>query len=131
MKELFIETKNREELVDITPLIKENLSMKEGILCVFVPHASAGITINENDDPNIPKDICNFLKTLVPRGKWMHDKIDGNGDAHIKTSLVGNSVSIPVSMGEMQLGKWQNIFFCEFDGPKKRKIIIEFIPSKK
>lgn len=130
MKELFIDTKNREELIDITPLIKKNLNIKEGILHVFVPHASAGITINENDDPNIPGDICKALRELVQQGKWAHDKVDGNGDAHIKTSLMGNSIFVPVSKGKLQLGKYQDIFFCEFDGPRKRKIILETILTK-
>ncbi len=130
MKEIFVTTQNREELVDITSLIQKNIDIKIGIMHAFVPHATAGITINENADPNIPKDICNCLRKLVPQGKWMHDKVDGNGDAHIKTALVGNFVFVPVNGGKLQLGRWQDIFLCEFDGPRKRKIVLNFIPLK-
>ena len=127
---LSINTNNREELVDITSLIEKNIDIKNGILHIFIPHATAGITINENADPNLPEDINNFLNKLVEKGIWKHDKIDNNADAHIKASLIGNSVFIPVKDNQMQLGNWQNIFFCEFDGPRKRKIILNFIPIK-
>lgn len=128
--ELLINTSKREEFIDITNLIENELiknKLKNGILHVFVPHATAGITINENADLNLPNDINNFLNKLVKKGVWMHDKIDGNADAHIKTSLIGNSISVPIENGKMQLGRWQDIFLCEFDGPRKRKIILNFI----
>lgn len=131
MKELVISTKKKEELVDITSLVKEEISIKEGILHIFVPHATAGITINENADPNVPKDIINFLNKAIPKGKWLHDAIDNNADSHIKASLVGSSVSIPIKDGRMLLGKWQSIFLCEFDGPRERKIILNIIPALK
>ncbi len=129
--ELSINTNKREELVDITSLIKEELrknKTKNGILHIFISHATAGITINENADPNLPQDITDFLNKLVKKGIWKHDKIDGNADAHIKASLIGSSVFIPIENEKMQLGTWQDIFLCEFDGPKKRKIILNFIP---
>jgi secondary thiamine-phosphate synthase enzyme len=126
--ELSINTNKREELVDITSLVEKNIDIKNGILHIFIPHATAGITINENADPNLPEDITDFLNKLVKKGIWRHDKIDNNADAHIKASLIGNSVLIPVRDNKMQLGTWQNIFLCEFDGPRKRKIILSFIP---
>jgi len=126
--ELSINTNKREELVDITSLVEKNIDIKNGILHIFIPHATAGITINENADPNLPEDITDFLNKLVKKGIWRHDKIDNNADAHIKASLIGNSVLIPVENGRLQLGRWQNIFLCEFDGPRKRKIILSFIP---
>jgi secondary thiamine-phosphate synthase enzyme len=128
--ELTVKTNYREELIGITDLIEEKLSIENGLLHVFVPHASCGITINENADPNLPKDIIYFLNKVVPKGKWKHDEIDGNADAHIKASLMGSSVMIPVKNGELQLGRWQDIFLCEFDGPRERKIILTFIENK-
>jgi len=131
MKELLVETKQNEEFIDITDLVNKSLSsekIKEGILHIFVPHATAGLIINENADPNVSKDILNLLNKIVPKGKWLHDKVDSNGDAHIKSSLIGNSVSIPVKDGKLCLGTWQDIFLCEFDGPRQRKIILNLIP---
>lgn len=129
--ELIIKTNKREELIDITNLINEKINEDDnGIIHLFVAHTTAGITINENADANLPKDISNFLNKLVAKGIWMHDKIDGNADAHIKASLIGNSVSIPIKNGKMELGQWQNIFLCEFDGPKKRKILLNFLKTK-
>lgn len=130
--ELFIKTSKREELIDITNLINEKINDADnGIIHLFVPHATAGITINENADVNLPKDISNFLNKLVAKGIWMHDKIDNNADAHIKASLIGNSVSVPVKNGKMELGTWQNIFLCEFDGPRKRKVLLNFLKTTK
>jgi secondary thiamine-phosphate synthase enzyme len=130
MKEINIKTNNREEFIDITELIREIISKEnfdEGLVHIFVPHATSGITINENADPNLPKDINNFLNKLVNKGGWMHDKIDNNADSHIKASLIGSSVSVPVENGKLMLGTWQNIFLCEFDGPKNRKLFLNFI----
>lgn len=126
---LEIQTSKREELIDITDFIDDKINIEKGILHVFVPHATAGITINENADPNLPKDINDFLNKLVEKNVWMHDRIDNNADAHIKASLVGNSVVIPIEAGRMQLGQWQDIFLCEFDGARKRKIILSFIEN--
>ena len=131
MTELTIKTGKREELIDITALIEEKVKdFEKGIAHIFVPHATTGITINENADPNLPVDITNFLNRLVPQGKWLHDRIDNNADSHIKASIIGNSVSIPVKEGKLQLGTWQDIFLCEFDGPRRRKIIINVIQLK-
>jgi len=128
--ELIIKTEKREEFIDITDVIEkkiEDMKIEKGILHIYISHATAGITINENADPNLPIDILNFLGKLVPKGKWMHDRIDNNADAHIKTSLIGNSISIPIESGKLQLGRWQNIFLCEFDGPRERKIILNLV----
>ena len=134
MKIISTKTTKRQELKDITDLVRETLGasdIKDGAVHIFIPHATAGITLNENADPNLPKDISNFLKQLVPEGKWMHDRIDNNADAHIKASLIGNSVLIPVKDGEMQLGTWQDIFLCEFDGPRSRNIILNQLKELK
>jgi secondary thiamine-phosphate synthase enzyme len=125
--ELKIKTSEREEIIDITNLIKKEIKTQKGILHIFIPHTTAGITINENADPNIPQDFLNFFEKIVPKGKWLHDKIDGNGDAHIKALITGCSIFIPIEDGKLKLGEWQNIFLCEFDGPRERKVILSFI----
>lgn len=128
--EIFLKTKKREEIIDITSKIKEQVAkqkIKNGLCFIFVPHATAAITINESYDPNIKEDFLNFLKNLVPKGRWLHDKIDNNADAHIKSAIVGSSVIIPISNSQLQLGTWQGIMFCEFDGPRERKVILQFI----
>ena len=125
--QLKIKTHKREELVDITDLIRQRIWICQGVVHIFVVHTTAGITINENADPNLPTDILNFLNKLIPQGRWLHDKIDNNADAHIKASLIGSSISIPVEEGKLQLGTWQNIFLCEFDGPRERNIIVSFL----
>ena len=127
--QLKIKTHKREELVDITDLIRHRIPISQGVVHIFVSHTTAGITINENADPNLPTDILNFLNKLIPQGRWLHDKIDNNADAHIKASLIGSSISIPVEEGKLQLGTWQNIFLCEFDGPRERNIIVSFLGS--
>lgn len=126
-KEITISTSKREELVDITDQVKKIVAeskVKEGLCNVYVPHATAAITINENYDPNVMTDIVNCLGKLVPQGKWIHDRVDGNGDSHIKSAIVGPSETIPVKDGELLLGQWQDIMLCDFDGPRERKVII-------
>ncbi|RMD45705.1 YjbQ family protein [Candidatus Pacearchaeota archaeon] len=128
--EIFIQSKKREELIDITSMVEEKIKISNGIVNLFVPHATAAITINENADPNLPLDISSFLKEKVKKGIWLHDRIDNNADAHIKSTLIGPSITIPVSNKKLLLGTWQNIFFCEFDGPRKRKIIITEVKNE-
>ena len=134
MKEFELTTKKPEELVDITSQINEIVAqskIKQGICNVFVPHATAAITINENADPNITLDILDALDNLVKKGVWRHDQIDGNAHAHIKAAIVGSSRTIPISQSRLALGRWQDIFFCEFDGPRSsRKVIITVIEDK-
>ena len=128
--EINIKTNKREELIDITGLIDEKIKkFTDGVLHIFIPHATAGITINENADPNLPKDMVNLLNKLVPQGRWLHDRIDDNADAHIKSSIIGNSVSIPIKDGKMLLGTWQNIFLCEFDGPRTRRVLLNILST--
>ncbi len=127
--EFQIKTKKREEIIDITELINDkikNSGCKNGIAHICVLHTTAAITINENEDPNVPQDLLNFLAKLVPKEeKWTHNKIDSNGDSHIKASLIGNSIHIPIKNGELHLGRYQGIMFCEFDGPRTRNVILK------
>ena len=123
-----ISTSKRQELVDITKKIKvivKKSGVKEGLCTIFAMHATAAIIINENADPNICLDLIDSLNELVPKGKWRHDKLDGNADARIKSSILGPSETIPIKNNQLQLGTWQAIMLADFDGPRKRGIIVQ------
>ncbi len=129
MKILDLKTSNRCELMDITSRVAQvvgDKKIKDGICIVFCPHTTAGLTINENADPAVKKDIINHLKKVVPEGNnFLHS--EGNSDAHIKASMMGNSLNIIINNGKLVLGTWQGIYFCEFDGPRNRKIYIKVL----
>jgi len=125
---LKINTHSRESMIDITEEVKSAIKLsgiKDGICTVFVPHTTAGVTINENADPDVKDDIIRGLDEIIPNIRFKH--MEGNSDAHIKSALVGNSVNLIVENGEIQLGTWQGIYFCEFDGPRSRKVYIKVI----
>lgn len=130
-KELTFSTDRREDLIDITTEINAVISdsgMASGMCNIYVPHATSGVVVNENDDPNIIDDVLGVLRKLAPRGTFLHDRIDGNGDAHVKSAIVGPSESIPYENGRLLLGTWQSVMLCEFDGPKhRRKVIVTLI----
>jgi len=113
-------------MIDITEKVNNLINIEDGICIVHSMHTTTSIIINENYDPNICKDILNALRKLVPDRIWLHDKIDNNASAHIKSSIMGPSEIIPIKDGKLQLGTWQRICFCEFDGPRERKVIVEF-----
>ena len=122
-----VKTGSRSEMVDITSLVRKELStlaIKDGICIVYVPHTTAGITINEGADPSVCSDILNKLKELVPKNAG-YSHMEGNSDSHIKASLMGSSVSVIFEDGSLVLGTWQKIFFCEFDGPRSRKVYLQ------
>jgi secondary thiamine-phosphate synthase enzyme len=128
--EFEIKTRKEQEIVDITEKVKEIVrrsKVKEGLVCVYTPHATAAIIINENWDPNVCLDFIDALNKLVPKGIWRHDKVDGNGDAHIKAALVGPSEALIVKNGDLVLGQWQNIMLVDFDGPRVRRVIVEIL----
>jgi secondary thiamine-phosphate synthase enzyme len=129
IKEISLNTSSRNELVDITNKIEELVSdVKEGIVTVFCPHTTAAITINEGADPDVKKDILWKLSQLIPKDEdYKHS--EGNSDAHIKSSLIGCSESVIVKDGKLVLGTWQSIYFCEFDGPRNRKVIVNISKS--
>ena len=118
-----VETRTRMEMVDMTSSVQKEVSesgILNGICMVYVPHTTAGVTINEGADPNVCQDILTKLTEMVPPDAG-YRHMEGNSDSHIKALLVGNSVSVLVENGRLVLGTWQKIFFCEFDGPRSRK----------
>lgn len=124
-----VSTARRSQMVDITGSVREAVTkagMKNGLCLVFVPHTTAGITINENADPNVAADMQAVLSRLVPAGAG-YAHAEGNADAHVKASLMGSSVAVPVDNGDLALGTWQGIIFCEFDGPRRRKVWVETV----
>ena len=124
-----VRSKSRNEFIDITEMVQEvvkEAGITKGICFLYVPHTTAGITINEGADPSVQRDIINALSRLVPHEmNYFHR--EGNADAHIKTTLVGSSLNVIVEEGKLLLGTWQSVFFCEFDGPRHRRKAIKFI----
>lgn len=127
MQTFSVSTDGRTEFVNITSRVSKAVSdigVKDGGVTVFVPHTTAGITINENADPDVLADLESALEKAVPwRGRYRH--CEGNAAAHVKASMMGSSVRVLVADGRLQLGTWQSIFFCEFDGPRTRKVWVE------
>ena len=129
MKEISLETHSRVEMIDITAAVQKAVgeeNIEEGFCLVYTPHTTAAVTINENADPDVPRDILAALDRAVPfSANYRH--AEGNSAAHVKSSLVGASEMVIIENGRLVLGTWQSIFFCEFDGPRTRKCIIKFI----
>jgi secondary thiamine-phosphate synthase enzyme len=127
-----IATTRREELVDITAALEEvvkRLDLGDGSVLVYCPHTTAAITINENADPAVVEDLLAGLARIAPRDAgWLH--AEGNSDGHLKSSLVGASEMIPVSGGRLALGTWQGIYFCEFDGPRRRHVLLQVLRDR-
>ncbi len=124
IKEFSVRTRLRAEFVNITQQVQaaaEEMGVDEGLLTIFVPHTTAGVTINENADPDVTSDILGALDRLVPwNGPYRHS--EGNTAAHLKASLMGFSAQAPVQKGQLLLGIWQGVYFCEFDGPRNRTV---------
>ena len=122
-----LSTRGHEELIDITERVRrvvEASGVADGVCTVYAHGATAAIMIQENWDASVPTDVVNFLHQLIPPGVWLHDQQDNNGDSHIKAGLVGPSETIPVIDGKLGLSRWQGIFFCEFDGPRRERSVI-------
>lgn len=136
MREIItLETTSRETLVDVTESVRDIVDrsrIPNGLVSLYAQGATAAIMIQENWDDSVQTDVVNFLRKLIPRGVWLHDAQDGNGDAHLKAGLVGPSETIPLIDGKLGLSTWQNIFFCEFDGPRDdRKVVCTIIAGAK
>ena len=133
-KTITIQTFQRETMIDITSQVKaviHDSGVRNGLVNVYAQGATAAIMIQENWDDSVQTDVINLLQKMIPKGVWQHDKQDGNGDAHLKSGLVGPSESIPIIDGEPGLSTWQNIFFCEYDGPRnERHIVVTVLSSQ-
>ncbi len=129
MEKIKLETHQREEILDISGQVEKYLSRykeKSGIVAVFCPHTTAAISVNENADPDVKRDLLFHLRKSIPRSPEFNHSED-NADAHIKSVLTGPSQVFLVEKGELQLGTWQGIYFCEFDGPRTREVWMKFI----
>jgi secondary thiamine-phosphate synthase enzyme len=130
--EITIRSSRRNQLVDITDEVQEIISaagVESGIAHIFVPHTTAAITINENADPTVQSDMLGFLEKLVPENAGFRHS-EGNSDAHVKSSLVGAHIATIFNNGRLVFGTWQGIYFCEFDGPRSRRVIVKIVPDK-
>ncbi len=126
-----VKTTRRTELLDITGEVGKlvvSSGVGQGLCHLYVPHTTAGLTINENDDPGVARDIEAALDRLVPRSA-AYQHWEGNADSHIKSTLTGVSQTIPIKNGRLGLGRWQAIFFCEFDGPRERQVCVKIVPG--
>jgi len=125
-------TTKREELIDITAQVKavvQRSAVSNGLVNVYAQGATAAVMIQENWDESVQTDVVQLLQKLIPRGVWLHDQQDGNGDSHLKSGLVGPSETIPLISGELGLSRWQNVFLCEFDGPRQERTVVVTVIS--
>ncbi|HUT79097.1 MAG TPA: secondary thiamine-phosphate synthase enzyme YjbQ [Polyangia bacterium] len=129
MEVMKVSTRRRSEFIDITVEVEGALDRsgaEEGVVVVYVPHTTAGVTINENADPDVRADVIGVLERLVPQGAG-YRHAEGNADSHVKASLVGSSVAIPFSGSKLALGTWQGVYFAEFDGPRSRRVLVKVL----
>ena len=132
MQVIKVRSSQREELVEFTNQVQEKLNeleADEGVCFLFVQHTTAGLTVNENADPDVPRDMLHLLRTLIPQHGMGFRHGEQNSDSHIKASLVGSSVSVPIKDGKLRLGRWQGIFLCEFDGPREREVVLQIVSA--
>ena len=125
-----ITTKSRSEMIEITNLVQRQVQINrvtEGMVIVYVPHTTAGVTINENADPDVKHDLLRKLDALIPKQEPYYRHGEGNSDSHLKTSMLGNSVTVLIERGKLILGTWQGVQFCEFDGPRTRSVLIKIV----
>ena len=130
MKTISIRTHRRSEMIDITRYVQEYVSgsgVSSGMVLVFVPHTTAGVSINENADPDVVRDVQFAMERTVPNTGFMH--VEGNSDAHTKAQLTGFSLNVIIESGRLVLGTWQSLYFCEYDGPRQRQVCLKIINS--
>ena len=129
-----LDTQVREQLIDVTEQVKavvRDSGVRDGLVHVYAQGATAAMMIQENWDESVQTDVVHLLQKLIPPGVWLHDRQDGNGDAHLKSGLVGPSETIPIIDGALGLSTWQNVFFCEFDGPRsKRRVVCTVVADR-
>ncbi|MDP6779752.1 MAG: secondary thiamine-phosphate synthase enzyme YjbQ [Candidatus Latescibacteria bacterium] len=132
MVEIEVRTSRRTDMVPITDAVRNvvrEAGVDAGLCTVYVPHTTAAVTVNENADPTVPRDILHVVDRIIPFGDIGYGHAEGNSAAHIKASLFGTSETIPIRNGRLALGTWQGIFFCEFDGPRTRRVSIKVLPG--
>ena len=123
-----VRTSVRNEMLDVTDRVAKlvrSQNMLEGMAIVYVPHTTAAVTINENADPDVKHDMLLKLERLIPKDEGYYQHGEGNSDSHVKTSLVGNSVTVLIEGGRLVLGRWQGVYLCEFDGPREREMVVK------
>ena len=123
-----VKTHARSEMIDVTARVQKLVAKQnvtDGYVIVYVPHTTAAVTINENADPDVKADMLKKLETMIPKREPYYEHAEGNSDSHVKTSLVGNSATVLIESGKLVLGRWQGIYFCEFDGPRKREMYVK------
>ena len=128
-----VRTTARNEMVEVTDHLRQLVARRnilEGMLIVYVPHTTAAVTINENADPDVKHDMLAKLSELAPQRERYYRHAEGNSDSHVKTSLVGSSVTVLIEDGELVLGRWQGIYFCEFDGPREREMRVKVFSAQ-
>ena len=131
---LKVKSRQREELIEFTDEVQEKLTesgQPEGVVVLYVQHTTAGLTVNENADPDVPRDMLHAFRTLIPQHGMGFRHGEENSDAHIKATLVGSSVTVPLKDGELLFGRWQGIFLCEFDGGRERQVIMTILPAQR
>jgi secondary thiamine-phosphate synthase enzyme len=125
-----VSTHHRNELLDVTATVQRLVAdqgVGDGFVIVYVPHTTAAVTLNENADPDVKHDLLAKLQALIPKDESYYRHAEGNSDSHVKTSLVGNSVTVLVEAGQLVLGRWQAIYFAEFDGPRRREMVVKIV----
>ena len=125
-----VKTTKRTEIVDVTDVIRrmvKSKNIRDGMAIVYIPHTTAAVTINENYDPDVKHDLLKKLEALVPKKETYYQHDEGNSDSHVKVAMVGNSVTVLIEGGELVLGRWQGIYFCEFDGPREREMLVKLV----
>jgi len=127
-----VRTRTRSEMIDVTDRVQRavhDAQVISGYAIIYVPHTTAAVTINENADPDVRHDVLRKLEELIPKSERYYQHGEGNSDAHVKTSLVGNSAMVLIENGRLVLGRWQGIYFCEFDGPREREMVVKLVPT--
>jgi len=125
-----VQTNDRQQMVDVTAHVEDALkrvNAADGVAVVYVPHTTAGVTIQENADPAVKTDVLAKLDQMIPKGEAMYTHAEGNSDAHLKTMLVGTSANILIDQRRLVLGQWQGVYLCEFDGPRERDLLVKIV----
>ena len=130
LETLTVRTSHRNEMLDVTDRLEKIVrshGVVDGMLIAYVPHTTAAVTINENADPDVRHDMLKKLSTLIPKEESYYQHGEGNSDSHVKTSLIGNSATVLIERGRLVLGRWQGVYFCEFDGPRQREMHVKLV----